>query len=55
MFCHHSFSLGPGVKAIKLKVDFIFGLVCLSQSLSHISVLKLSQESCFGLSKLLTP
>lgn len=40
---HHSFSLGPEVKAIKLRFDFSFGLVCLSQVFQSISVLKLSQ------------
>jgi len=28
---YHSFGLGPKVKAIKLRFDFSFGLVCLSQ------------------------
>jgi len=67
VYCFHSFSLGPKMKAIKLRFDFSFGLVYLSQVfqvdfsleielvLSQISVLKLSQESGFSLSKLLTP
>ena len=31
VYYFHSFSLGPEVKAIKLRLDFSFGLVCLSQ------------------------
>ena len=38
------FQFGPDVKAIKLKFDFNFGLVCLSQVFQSISVLKLSQS-----------
>lgn len=53
--CHHSFSLGPKVKAIKLRFEFNFGLICLSHVFQLISVLKLSQEFGFCLSKLLTP
>ena len=63
MYYFHSFNLRPEVKAIKLRFDFSFGLVGLSQvfqsfsilKLSHILVLKLSQEFGFDLSKLLIP
>lgn len=43
MYYRHSFSLGPEVKAIKLRFDFSFRLVCLSQVFQSISVLKLGQ------------
>lgn len=31
VYSFHSFSLGPELKDVKLRFDFSFGLVCLSQ------------------------